>query len=160
MSVRITGTMSHTFLVGRDSVVLDIGANQGFYSMLAAAHGCRVVSFEPQPECQRGLLAARARNGFTDAQLGRGMSTCRAARACVPSCTRRLHPAGARSVSPRIALPAPRWVRCFLPLRRCDWHNSSGRPPRRLICGPYVAPQCTARGSAVCMARPHQCVST
>lgn len=61
--------MSHTFLVGRDSVVLDIGANQGFYSMLAAAHGCRVVSFEPQPECQRGLLAARARNGFTDAQL-------------------------------------------------------------------------------------------
>ena len=49
--------------------MLDIGANQGFYSMLAAAHGCRVVSFEPQPECQRGLLAARARNGFTDAQL-------------------------------------------------------------------------------------------
>ena len=69
MSVRITGTMSHTFLVGRDSVVLDIGANQSFYSMLAAAHGCRVVSFEPQLECQRGLLAARARNGFTDAQL-------------------------------------------------------------------------------------------
>lgn len=72
MSVRITGTMSHTFLVGRDSVVLDIGANQGFYSMLAAAHGCRVVSFEPRPVPARAarrtrtqwLYIVRARNGF------------------------------------------------------------------------------------------------
>eukprot|EP00964_Phaeocystis_antarctica_P146716 scaffold113113_cov81-Phaeocystis_antarctica.AAC.3 len=68
------------------------------------------------------------------------MSTCRAARACVPSCTRRLHPAGARSVSPRIALPAPRWVRCFLPLRRCDWHKWTSAEAVDLwpLCGPTV----------------------
>ena len=33
--------------------VLDIGTNLGFYSFLAAAHGCRTVSYEPQPGCAK-----------------------------------------------------------------------------------------------------------
>ena len=46
--------------------VLDIGANLGFYSMLAGAHGCRVTAFEPQPGCRNYFQAARARNNFSE----------------------------------------------------------------------------------------------
>lgn len=46
------------------ATVLDIGTNLGLYSMLAAAHGCRVVSFEPQPGCASYYNASRARNGL------------------------------------------------------------------------------------------------
>lgn len=46
------------------AVVLDIGANAGYYGLIAAALGCRVVAFEPQPGCHKGLEVAIKRNGF------------------------------------------------------------------------------------------------
>jgi FkbM family methyltransferase len=46
------------------ALVLDIGANEGFYSMMASAYGCRVVSFEPQPMCVALISAAIAFNNF------------------------------------------------------------------------------------------------
>jgi len=56
----------HHVLAGckADDKALDIGANAGFYSMMAAAHGCHVTAFEPQPECQARIRAAIRMNGF------------------------------------------------------------------------------------------------
>ena len=54
---------------GRGHHVLDIGANLGFYSMLAGAHGCRVTAFEPQPGCAKYFHAARRRNNFSVAEV-------------------------------------------------------------------------------------------
>ena len=47
-------------------VVIDIGANQGFFTCYAAFKGARVLAFEPVPElCQR-LRDNVERNGFAD----------------------------------------------------------------------------------------------
>lgn len=43
---------------------LDVGANVGYYSMWAAAHGCKVIAFEPNPECAARIRWAAADNGF------------------------------------------------------------------------------------------------
>jgi FkbM family methyltransferase len=62
---------SHTYDVPgvpirAEDVVIDIGANQGFFSCYAAFKGARVFAFEPVPElCQR-LRENVARNGFAD----------------------------------------------------------------------------------------------
>ena len=45
------------------SPVVDVGANTGYYSMLAAALGCPVIAVEPQPGCRPSFDAALARNG-------------------------------------------------------------------------------------------------
>jgi len=50
---------------GQRPVVLDIGANEGFFGLLATAWGCRAVFFEPQPGCQKMIRAAFARNSFS-----------------------------------------------------------------------------------------------
>lgn len=50
--------------VKEGALVLDIGANEGFYSMMSAAYGCRVLSFEPQPLCVALLSQAIAHNNF------------------------------------------------------------------------------------------------
>ncbi len=42
-------------LIGSDTVLYDIGANIGYYSILAASHGARIYSFEPCPEMQEWL---------------------------------------------------------------------------------------------------------
>ena len=42
--------------------VLDIGANTGYYSMLSAAHGCRVLAVDAQPGCAQWFERARAAN--------------------------------------------------------------------------------------------------
>ena len=42
--------------------VLDIGANNGYYSMASAAHGCPVRASDAQPGCKQWLEAARAAN--------------------------------------------------------------------------------------------------
>jgi FkbM family methyltransferase len=47
-------------------VVLDIGANQGFFTCYAAFKGARVLAFEPVPELCRRLRENVDRNGFTD----------------------------------------------------------------------------------------------
>lgn len=50
---------------GCDGLVLDIGANTGFYSMLALSEGCSdVFCFDPQPSCVRHITHALVKNGF------------------------------------------------------------------------------------------------
>ncbi len=44
--------------------VLDVGSNTGIYGLYAAALGCQVRMFEPQPQCQRAIRAALEANGF------------------------------------------------------------------------------------------------
>jgi len=46
----------------RSDVALDIGANEGFYAMLAAAHGCGVFAFDLQQGCVQPFEAARSFN--------------------------------------------------------------------------------------------------
>jgi len=48
-----------------DGLVLDIGANTGFYSMISLSEGCEnVITFDPQPSCVRHIKHAFVRNGF------------------------------------------------------------------------------------------------
>ena len=54
---------------GAATTVLDIGAHEGFYGLLAAAWGCRTYFFEPQPACVTTIAAAILVNGFRDARL-------------------------------------------------------------------------------------------
>ena len=54
----------------RRSTVLDIGANEGFFGLLAAAWGCLTYFFEPQPSCQAALRASLLLNHF-DADVAR-----------------------------------------------------------------------------------------
>jgi len=53
-------------LVKRDAVVFDIGANFGFYAMLAARAGAKVVAFEPFPDNSRNLSRHVDLNGLGD----------------------------------------------------------------------------------------------
>jgi FkbM family methyltransferase len=46
-------------------VVVDIGANQGFFTCYAAQKGARVYAFEPVPELYQRLLRNVERNGFS-----------------------------------------------------------------------------------------------
>jgi FkbM family methyltransferase len=52
------------FIARRGDVVVDGGANVGFYAMLQASRGARVVAFEPNPQTMARLRAGIARNGF------------------------------------------------------------------------------------------------
>ena len=49
-------------------VVMDVGSNAGFYSLLAASMGARVVAVDPQPHCVQYLRAAAQLSGLA----GRG----------------------------------------------------------------------------------------
>ena len=75
---------------GSNGVFVDSGANDGFWSLLAAAHGCEAVAVEPQPYCGRLIRAASDRSGVasrvhlrTAAFADRMPST--ASRPCVPN---------------------------------------------------------------------------
>lgn len=48
----------------KNSVVVDIGSNTGFYGLLALAHGCAVVFVEPQPECNDLISKSIAASNF------------------------------------------------------------------------------------------------
>jgi FkbM family methyltransferase len=48
--------------VGADSVVFDVGANVGLYSLVAAAKGARVFAFEPNPPTRKRLARNLALN--------------------------------------------------------------------------------------------------
>ena len=50
----------------RKGVFVDSGANEGTWSLLAAAHGCTAVAIEPQPYCAALLRAASERSGFNE----------------------------------------------------------------------------------------------
>lgn len=49
----------------QEGVVLDIGANEGFFGLLAAAWGCTTYIFEPQPSCIAHISAAVLINGIS-----------------------------------------------------------------------------------------------
>ena len=48
---------------------VDSGANDGLWTLLAAAHGCHVLAVEPQPLCHASLRMALAENGFGPSQV-------------------------------------------------------------------------------------------
>jgi FkbM family methyltransferase len=49
---------------------VDAGANVGFFSLLAASLGARVIAFEPNPACHRAIIENAAMNGFAvDARM-------------------------------------------------------------------------------------------
>jgi len=49
----------------RDRIVIDVGANRGYYVLLAAAYGYKVHGFDPQPHCINMLGMEVILNGFT-----------------------------------------------------------------------------------------------
>jgi hypothetical protein len=51
-------TRKDTKLMRTDPIVLDVGANLGYYSLLSAAFGFPVLSFEPQVHCHLFLKTA------------------------------------------------------------------------------------------------------
>lgn len=52
----------------RGGVFVDSGANEGTWSLLAAAHGCNAIAIEPQPYCGKMIRAAAKQSGL-DARL-------------------------------------------------------------------------------------------
>jgi FkbM family methyltransferase len=52
-------------------VVLDIGANQGFFTCYAAHFGARVYAFEPDPESFERLVSNIELNGFSDSVVAK-----------------------------------------------------------------------------------------
>lgn len=53
-------------LIKRGMTVVDVGANVGWYTLLAAERGCRVFSFEPDPASFGFLLSSIELNRFSD----------------------------------------------------------------------------------------------
>ncbi len=45
-------------------LVVDVGAHIGWFSMLAASYGCRVLAFEPQPHAHPFINASIVLNGW------------------------------------------------------------------------------------------------
>ncbi|KAL4427805.1 hypothetical protein ABPG75_001894 [Micractinium tetrahymenae] len=52
---------------GKQALVLDVGANFGYYSLLSASMGCRVVAWEPVPYFAAYFKYALLRNNMTHA---------------------------------------------------------------------------------------------
>jgi len=48
----------------RNAKVLDVGANSGYYGLIAAAYGCDVDFYEPQPQCGNWINAQILINNF------------------------------------------------------------------------------------------------
>jgi FkbM family methyltransferase len=53
-------------LLAADELLVDVGANFGFWTLLAARRGCRVLAVEPVPATRTLLAANAARNGLED----------------------------------------------------------------------------------------------
>ncbi len=51
-------------ILSAGDVFVDVGANAGLYSVMAADLGSHVVSIEPFPDCRRALVANQDLNGF------------------------------------------------------------------------------------------------
>jgi len=57
-------TLHHHHTQRADCLVLDVGANIGYYTMVSAAHGCNVISFELVPFNMLRYCQAMALNNF------------------------------------------------------------------------------------------------
>jgi len=64
ISHKQTATCSHHLRVGQRPLVFDVGANHGFYGLLAASTGAQVVFIDPQPHCIQYVRAATILSGF------------------------------------------------------------------------------------------------
>jgi FkbM family methyltransferase len=64
ISQKQTATCSHHLRAGRRPLVFDVGANHGFYGLLAASTGAQVVFIDPQPHCIQYVRAATILSGF------------------------------------------------------------------------------------------------
>lgn len=49
--------------------MIDVGGNLGFFSLLSAAYGCQVSTFEVQPEMVERIKASATINGFKNIQV-------------------------------------------------------------------------------------------
>lgn len=56
-------------LIDHHDALIDVGANVGFYSCLAASHGKHVLSFEPSDRNLKFLYRNLWENGFTSAEV-------------------------------------------------------------------------------------------
>lgn len=50
----------------RQQIVLDVGSNRGWYSLVSASYGHRVYCFDPQPHCRTLLSSEIVMNGYSD----------------------------------------------------------------------------------------------
>ncbi|MCJ7429474.1 MAG: FkbM family methyltransferase [Candidatus Nanohaloarchaeota archaeon QJJ-5] len=57
--------------IDEETVFYDIGANMGFYTLLAGQHGDRVIGFEPHPAARDLLLRNIGLNGMMDDHIYR-----------------------------------------------------------------------------------------
>jgi FkbM family methyltransferase len=51
--------------LGPGDLFVDVGANIGYFSLLAASRGAEVIAFEPNPACHEALLRNAKLNGLT-----------------------------------------------------------------------------------------------
>ena len=58
-----TGCVQHDG--SQSPLLVDSGANEGTWSLLAASFGCNAVAVEPQPLCVQRLLQGASRNGLS-----------------------------------------------------------------------------------------------
>jgi FkbM family methyltransferase len=70
---RVTAVMLHVFQgycqtnkYGAGGLVLDVGANAGYYGLMALKMGCRALFFDLQPGCHRFINNAIVINQFTN----------------------------------------------------------------------------------------------
>lgn len=61
----VLGDVVETIRGGECGTVIDVGMNDGFYTMLFAALGCEVYSFEVQPRCIEVALGVALKNNLT-----------------------------------------------------------------------------------------------
>lgn len=50
----------------KERLFLDVGSNRGYYTLMSASYGHRVISFDPQPHCVQMLNAEVLLGGFSD----------------------------------------------------------------------------------------------
>jgi len=51
------------------ALVIDVGAHVGWFSLLSASYGCRVISFEPNTVALRYLNLSKSINNFQEVKL-------------------------------------------------------------------------------------------
>ncbi len=71
----------------KHALMLDMGANDGFYALLGSAYGCVVKTVEPQRSCVDRLNFARIQNNFTQMHIFNNIVSSRPVALDVPVTT-------------------------------------------------------------------------